>query len=239
MMRTPVPAACRRSALHSRSNRTWSATAPAPANRSQSSIQYRCRSLNSSSSPAVDLGLRVGEEPAPGRERRRRTCTASRAGQAGRAAGSATSSDPPRRAIPRIARPRPEPAPRQRGRVEQDAGRPLELDRAPQLGADGRAQDLEDAPGEKGDADDDHHVSQPTGDEALTAGHRAARPPHAGQHTLAQPVARELPVGEDETAARTRTPPIESRSTVLGCRAKSASIWSVASTKARAAPTNT
>src|SRR5438874_1857681 len=50
---TPRSLAYARSAPHSRSKRTWSATAPSPAKRSQPSIQYACRSRNSSSSALV------------------------------------------------------------------------------------------------------------------------------------------------------------------------------------------
>ena len=61
-----------RSAPHSRSKRTWSATAPSPANASQSPIQYASRARNASLLGGASPARRDRRAARPGREGRRR-----------------------------------------------------------------------------------------------------------------------------------------------------------------------
>ena len=107
---------------HSRSKRTWSATAPrgrsAPSPRSSTRARAR-----GSRAPRPSTRARSGRRAARARRRTPSApCTASRGGPAGRAAASATTSGPPRRASRRTrSASAPEAAAGQRGRVQLDA----------------------------------------------------------------------------------------------------------------------
>ena len=102
----PAPARTRAERAHSRENRTWSAKrAPrreplpigGPERLALAKIRNRCRRHRSP---------RIGQEPRPGRERRRATCTESGSDRAARAEAPATRSAPPRPASRRSGRPR-------------------------------------------------------------------------------------------------------------------------------------
>ena len=67
----PLAVAYSRSAVHSRWNRTWSATASPPAYAAQWPVQYGCVETNSSSSRGVTRAPGPREQAAPARERGR------------------------------------------------------------------------------------------------------------------------------------------------------------------------
>ena len=86
-----------RSAVHSRSKRTWSASAPSPAKRGPVAGPERMpRDEAPRASASVTSRVRVARAGRASRRRRRRSGTASRARPAGRAAGSATTTGRPR-----------------------------------------------------------------------------------------------------------------------------------------------